>query len=181
MSDLPPTEVLLEGEFIRAVRRGHWEYVERVRQIAAVMIVAVTPDGCLLIAEQFRLPVAARVLELPAGLAGDIPGEEGEALELAARRELLEETGYEAETMIPLTSGPTSPGLANEVVTIFLAQGLHKVHEGGGDDHEDIIVHAVPLEGIELWLEDRAADGLLIEPRIYAGIYFARRSPILPD
>jgi ADP-ribose pyrophosphatase len=181
MSELPQPETLFEGRFIRAVRRGHWEYVERVREITAVMIVAVTPDDCLLLAEQFRVPVAGRVLELPAGLAGDVPGEEDEALELAARRELMEETGYEAETMIPVTAGPSSPGLANEVVTIFLAQGLHKVHDGGGDDHENIVVHAVPLDGIELWLEDRAAEGVMIEPRIYAGIYFARRSPILPE
>lgn len=176
MSEIAPKRVLFEGEFIRGIRRGHWEYVERVRDIAAVMIVAVTPEGNLLIAEQFRPPVAGRVLELPAGLAGDIPGEEGEALMRAAHRELLEETGYEAEEMIEMTTGPTSPGLANEIVTIYLARGLKKVHDGGGDDSEDIVVHEVPLDGAESWLARRAAEGLQIEPRIYAGIYFAKRS-----
>lgn len=175
MTENAPKQVLFEGEFIRGIRRGHWEYVERVRDIAAVMIVAVTPENRLLIAEQFRPPVAGRVLELPAGLAGDIPGEEHEGLLKAARRELLEETGYEADEMIELTTGPTSPGLANEIVTIFLARGLHKVHDGGGDDSEDIVVHEVPLDEAEAWLDRKAAEGLQIEPRIYAGIYFARR------
>lgn len=168
-----PARLLYEGEFIRAMRRGHWEYVERVRQIAAVMIVAVTPENELLLIEQYRPPVAGRVLELPAGLAGDIPGSEDEALLVAARRELLEETGYEAESWTVTTSGPTSPGLANEMVTIFLARELRRVHDGGGDESEDIVVHAVPLEGIEGWLERKAEEGLQVEPRIYAGIYFA--------
>lgn len=159
------------------MRRGHWEYVERVRQIAAVMIVAVTGEDELLITEQFRPPVAGRVLELPAGLAGDIPGNEDEALLAAARRELLEETGYEAEEWTLTTSGPTSPGLANEIVTIFVARGLRKTHPGGGDASEDIVVHAVPLREIEAWLKLKAGEGLQVEPRIYAGIHFALNQP----
>lgn len=176
MSDHPEREILFEGRFIRAIRRAHWEYVERVREISAVMIVAVTPGGELLLTEQYRYPVDCRVIELPAGLAGDIPGSEDEALVKAAQRELLEETGYEAAEMIPLTMGPTSPGLANEIVNIFLAKHLQKVHAGGGDESEDIVAHAVPLDGIETWLEARQAEGLQIEPRVYAGIYFARRA-----
>lgn len=174
-TDSEPTRVLFEGEFIRAMRRGHWEYVERVRQIAAVMIVAVTPENELLITEQYRPPVDGRVLELPAGLAGDIPGSEDEALLVAARRELLEETGYEAGSWTRLTEGPTSPGLANELVTIFLATELRQVHEGGGDHSEDIEVYAVPLEDVDAWLARKAGEGLQIEPRIYAGIYFAAK------
>jgi ADP-ribose pyrophosphatase len=177
MVDHLETKLLFEGEFIRGIRRGHWEYVERVRQIAAVMIAAVTPENELVLVEQFRIPVDGRVLELPAGLAGDLPGHAEEALIAAAHRELLEETGYEAATMRPMTSGPTSPGLANEVVTIFLARELRKVHDGGGDGSEDIRVHTVPLSDIESWLERKAAEGLQIEPRVYSGIYFALHHP----
>jgi ADP-ribose pyrophosphatase len=115
------------------------------------------------------------VIELPAGLVGDIAGEEDERLETAAGRELLEETGYRASRLELLTSGPPSAGMASEIVAFFLASGLVKVHDGGGDEAEDITVHAVPLAGVENWLDQQAAAGLLIDPKIYAGLYFIRR------
>lgn len=167
--------VLYEGEFIRALRRGHWEYVERVRQIGAVMIIAVTDSGKLLLTEQFRIPVDRRVVELPAGLAGDEPGNAEESLEVAARRELLEETGYEAAQFERILDTPTTPGLANEIVTLFLASGLKKVEEGGGDAGEDILVHEVPLLEAEDWLMAKAASGVLVDARVFGGLYFAQR------
>src|SRR3954469_4815650 len=99
-----------KGKFLRVMKIGRWEYAERVNAIAGVVIVAVTNDGNLLLTEQERLPVGKRVIELPAGLAGDLKGKETEELALAARRELLEETGYEAGGLTWLTSGPPSPG-----------------------------------------------------------------------
>lgn len=167
--------VLYEGEFIRALRRGHWEYVERVRQIGAVMIVAVTGERKLLLIEQFRIPVDCRVIELPAGLAGDTPGNSGEDLEDAARRELLEETGYEAATLERILDTPTTPGLANEIVTLFRAGGLKKIGPGGGDDAEDISVHEIPLDETEEWLRAKAASGVLVDARVFGGLYFAQR------
>src|SRR5436190_21784999 len=89
-------EVLYEGKFRRYVRRGGWEYVARRNVTGIVGIIAVTDDGKLVLVEQFRPPVGKNVIEIPAGLAGDVAGSEHEALAEAARRELLEETGYEA-------------------------------------------------------------------------------------
>src|SRR5688500_16928283 len=122
------TQVLASGKFLRLVRRGRWEYADRVNSSGAVVIVAVTDDGRLVLTEQHRLPLDRRVIELPAGLAGDEPGQSDEDFSLAARRELLEETGYECREMIELMTGPTSAGLSTEIVTMFLARGLSKVH-----------------------------------------------------
>ena len=137
-----------------------------------MVIVAVTVARNLLLVEQFRRPLERRVIELPAGLAGDIAGSETELLAVAAQRELLEETGYEAAEMQYLTAGPTSAGLTDEVVTFFLATGLNKTGRGGGDDSEAIDVHEIPLASIRTWLDDRANEGLSIDPKVYAGLFF---------
>jgi ADP-ribose diphosphatase len=176
MTKNPPRgDVLGQGRFVRLIRHGHWEYADRIQARAAVMIIPVTDDGRLVLIEQHRVPLAAKVLELPAGLVGDIAGEEDEALVTAARRELLEETGYEAQRMELLMSGPPSAGMCSEIISFFFASGLTRVGEGGGDHLEDILVHEVPLAETADWLASRARDGMLVDPKVYAGLYFAER------
>lgn len=172
MNDRPQPETLAIGRFVRLLKRDGWEYVERVDSSGVVIIAAITHDERLVLVEQFRTPVDAAVIELPAGLVGDLPGAAEESLSAAAHRELLEETGYAAERMIRLTSGPPSAGLATEIVTLFIATGLKRAGPGGGDDTEDIKVHEVPLSNVRKWLEDRANGGALLDPKIYAALYF---------
>ena len=167
-----PTTVW-KGQFLRIMKVGRWEYAERVNAIAGVVIVAVTKEGNLLLTEQERLPVGKRVIELPAGLAGDAKGNETEELAVAARRELLEETGYEAGELKWLAAGPPSPGLSSEMITFFRADKLQRVSAGGGDSSEKIIVHEVPLRTCAKWLEEQSASGLLIDPKVYTGLFFA--------
>jgi ADP-ribose pyrophosphatase len=83
--------------------------------------VAIAEEAQIVLAEQYRPPVDARALDLPMGLSGDLDGAKGEDLQEAARRELLEETGYEAARLELLGEGPTSAGLTNEVLTFFRA------------------------------------------------------------
>ena len=173
------TETLYSGRFIEAVRVGHWEYVRRKNARGVVIIVAVTPADELILVEQPRIPVGTTVIELPAGLAGDIAGAEEEALEVAAGRELEEETGWRAERMVELTAGPVSAGLTSEVVTFFRAEGLTRIGDGGGDATEQIEVHLVPLAEVPRFLADRAAAGAMIDPKVYAALYFAH-SPATP-
>ena len=175
-----PIEVLATGKYLRLVKRGHWEYADRVNSSGAVVIIAVTDENKLILTEQHRLPLDQRVIELPAGLAGDSPSVANEDLAVAAQRELLEETGYEAGAMTLLTSGPTSAGLSTEVVTLFQARQLRRLHAGGGDEHEDIVVHEVPLIQIGAWLEEKQSQGFLIDPKVYAGLYFAAGLQDLP-
>ncbi|MDX1631391.1 MAG: NUDIX hydrolase [Thermoanaerobaculia bacterium] len=165
--------VLGEGRFLRLLKRNGWELVERTDAHDVVVIVAVTPARELLLVEQWREPVRSRVVELPAGLAGD--EEVGrEVLEEAASRELLEETGYRAGSWERLAQGPPSAGLGSEIVTFLRARAIRQVGEGGGVGAEEIEVHRVALEELPGWLEIRAAEGRLIDPKVWAGLWFAR-------
>ena len=119
---------------------GTWEYAERLNSPAGIVIIAVTPEDRLLLTEQYRVPMQKNVIELPAGLAGDEQYGGEESVE-AARRELREETGYEAAQWEQLMGGPTSPGLSNEVVIFFRGRNLRKVCSGGGTGDEKIHVH----------------------------------------
>lgn len=165
---------LYTGKFLSLVKEGHWEYAERVNASGAAIIVAVTEERKLLLVEQHRVPVHARTIELPAGIIGDEPESSGERHSEAARRELLEETGYAADQIEALTHGPASSGLASETVTLFRATGLRRAGEGGGVKHEAITVHEVPLPEVERWLAAKAQAGVLIDPKVYAGLYFVR-------
>jgi ADP-ribose pyrophosphatase len=162
MSERPGEETLGQGKFLRLVRRDGWEYVERTRPVRSVFIVAVTPQGRLLLTREDRIPVGRTVVGCPAGLVGDVLGEESETLEAGVRRELLEETGFEA-------------AMNGEVIAIMLAEGLRRVAPGGGVEGESIVVHEVPLDHVDAWLRRCVADGLLIDPKVYAGLYFLGR------
>jgi ADP-ribose pyrophosphatase len=168
---------LFEGRFLRVkVRRG-WEYVERRKISGVVAILAVTEDGKVIMIEQFRPPIGKRILEIPAGLAGDIAGEEDEGFPEAARRELLEETGYRAESMELLTQGPASAGLSNEIITFYQAKGLTKVAKGGGEGSESILVHEVPLVDLNSWIAAKRSEGCEVDYKVFTALYFLGRKP----
>jgi ADP-ribose pyrophosphatase len=167
-------EVIFESRWLRVLREGHWEYVERIKTSGIVAILAVTDAQEIILVEQYRIPVKSRVIEIPAGLAGDLAGQENEALADAAHRELEEETGYDAQRMEFLTQGPPSAGLSTEVVTFFRAHGVFKLSKGGGDGSEDITVHIVPLAGLDKWIEGKRGEGCLVDYKVYAALYFLR-------
>lgn len=172
MASTPDHELLGEGRWLRLLSRGHWEYVTRTRGRLAAAIVALTDDDRIVLVEQARIPVDARTIELPAGLIGD--QDASEAPELAARRELLEETGFCARELREVARGPSSAGLADEQIVMYLATGLERVADGGGDESEDITVHCIPLADVETWLVERVAEGKLVDLKVWGGLHFAR-------
>src|SRR6516162_4085239 len=117
MSSAPPRgRVLAQGRYLTVVDDAGWEFVTRHRVTGIVVLVAITPERELVLVEQHRAPVGASVIELPAGLVGDIPGHEAESLAVAAHRELVEETGFEAREMRALGAGPIAVGISDEVL-----------------------------------------------------------------
>lgn len=175
MRSKQPINVIAEGRFIRFVERGGWEFIDQPNLRGIVVIVAVTPDDKLLMVEQYRAPFDCHIIELPAGMVGDIAGAELEPFENAAIRELEEETGYRAARMEPLTTGPASPGRIAFLYSFFRAYDLKRVHKGGGDATENIVVHEVPLRELNAWLVDQEKKGRLIDPKIWAGLYFIQQ------
>lgn len=165
---------LYEGEYLRLKKRGRWEYAERTNASSAVIVVAVTPDDRVLFVEQYRHPVQAPSIEMPAGLVGDHGTVE--SVETAARRELLEETGWEAEHIEYLMAGPSSSGMSNEMIAFVRARGLRRIHAGGGDETEQITVHEVPRQEAAAWLHGKLQQGYSIDPKLYAGLYFLERN-----
>lgn len=161
-----PEEVMWEGRFITARRRGRWEYVGRSRGIHAAVILAVDADEHVILVDQYRVPLGRRCIELPAGLVGDHDHTAGEDAAIAAARELEEETGYRAGRMETIGEFCSSPGMVSESFTLFRAHELAKVGEGGGVDHEDIVVHRVPLAEIAQAVARWRADGYAIDVKV---------------
>ena len=156
-------EILWEGRYLAAKRRGKWEYVSRTRNIGAAVILAIDAGEVILV-EQFRVPLGRPCLELPAGLIGDEA--EGEAIESAAIRELEEETGYRAARMTDLGFYFSSPGMVSEGFTLLRAEGLTRVSEGGGVEGEDIIVHRVPVAEVPAFVDAKRGAGCAIDVRM---------------
>jgi ADP-ribose pyrophosphatase len=152
-----PDEVVWQGKFITARKKGRWEYVSRARGIRAAVILAIDGERNVILVEQFRVPLGKPCIELPAGLIGDGAGEDGEDATAAAARELEEETGYRAGRLEVIGEFYSSPGMVSESFTLLKAHDLVRVGEGGGTESEDITVHRVPLarlsEAIEQWRE----------------------------
>lgn len=169
-------QTLFEGRFLRVVREKHWEYVERTNARCAVVIAALTTERRLVLIEQFRIPVAAQVIELPAGLVGDDPAHDPADLLGAAQRELLEETGYESAEWAQVAIGPISAGLTTEECAFFTAFNARRVAAGGGIEHERIDTHEVALDALDAWLDRKSATGCKIDPKVYLGELFAKRA-----
>ena len=165
---------ICEGKRVLLLERDGWEFVERKKGKEAVAIIAITDDNCVILTEQHRKPVDARVIDWPAGLVGDLDGSSDP--EETARKELKEETGYECDSVELLARGPASPGITSEIVSLYRAVGVRKVGAGGGVEGEDITVHTVPLTRLEDWLKTQQDAKKLVDLKLWGGLYFVTKS-----
>lgn len=167
-----------QGRFMSAVEihyrdaRGverTWEAIERVGIGGIVVMVAVTPSDSIILEKQFRPPLGRHVIELPAGLV-----DPGESMEAAARRELIEETGWSAKKLSFLAEGPISTGASTEILRAYLCTDLEHVGPSGGDDNEIIEVIEAPLYSVRDYLTDAQASGVLVDLKVYGLVELAR-------
>ena len=172
-------KTLAEGKYLGLYERDTWEFTERPNSTSVVGILPITANGEIVLIEQYRVPVQAMVIEIPAGLVGDEPEHSDEPLEGTALRELLEETGCRAATITPLLSSPTSAGMTTEITHLFAATGLTHEHGGGGVEGEEITVHHVRYDELDGWLAEKEEEGCLIDFKIHACLYLAGQMELI--
>ena len=160
MSD---AQTVWSGRYIQVQVDGRWEYVLRTRSIGAAVILAID-DGHVLLVEEYRVPLGANCLELPAGLVGDEAA--GEAIETAALRELEEETGYTADRIEQIGKFASSPGMVGETFTLVRAKGVRRIADGGGTGDENITVHRVALDEVPAFIAAQRAAGVMIDVKL---------------
>jgi ADP-ribose pyrophosphatase len=154
---------------IAQVRTPSGDDIERVVVVhpGAVAVVAIDGDDIVLIA-QYRAPVDAVVVELPAGKL-DIPGEDRLS---AAARELSEETGYVADEMFHLTDLKTGVGFTNEEITIYYAPSVVQgLPDPKGAEEVEARVFTMPFDQA---VED-VARGSITDAKTVAGILLVER------
>ena len=163
LDDLPPAELMWAGKYVRAFKRGQWEYVSRANDIRAVVILAEF-EGKIVLIDQPRVATGTRCVELPAGLVGD--EDPNATVESAAIKELEEETGFTADCVERLGDFHGSPGILSESFTLVRAHGLRRIGDGGGDEHEDINVHLVARDDIPNFVERMRKRGYSIDVKL---------------
>jgi ADP-ribose pyrophosphatase len=164
--------ILFEGSHLNVLERDHWQYVERKKGKEAAAVLAETDDGEVILTEQFRRPVNARVIDFPAGLIGDEdPSVDGAE---TARRELEEEAGYACDFVELLARGPSSAGITSEIVSLYRARGVRRIGKGGGVGGEDITVHVVPRARLRSFLREKNEQGVLTDLKV--ALYFSTQS-----
>lgn len=176
-------KICWQGSFLRTIiltysdHSGNlrdWEAVERVNCNGVVAIIPVTPDKEILLVRQFRPAVNNFVIEFPAGL-----NDKGENALDAAKRELLEETGYVSDNFVLIAKGPLSSGMSAEMMDVFIArdayiapkklQDIYKIEET-----ESIEIIKTPLRKVYYTLESCRKRGDLIDLKIYGFIELAK-------
>jgi ADP-ribose pyrophosphatase len=162
-------EAVFDGKLLHVKRDvvrlpdGNEAVREYIVHPGAVVLIAITDSGELVMERQFRYPLGREFIELPAGKID--PGEE--TLE-TARRELAEETGYAAAKLERIATIHPSIGYSNERIEIFLARGLSPV-ASKLDDEEFLEVFTLPLATAVDWVRD----GRITDTKSIAALFWA--------
>ena len=154
------SEDIFDGKLLHVKRdtvtlpNGNIATREWIKHPGASSVIPITSEGEVILVRQYRYPIGKVTLEVPAGKL-DAPDEDPL---VCARRELSEETGYEAKNITKLSTIATTVGFSNEYIHMYMAEGLTpgKQHP---DDDEFIHVVKMPLdEAVRMVLDGRICD-----------------------
>ncbi|MDO8558547.1 MAG: NUDIX hydrolase [bacterium] len=150
--------IVYDGKYIQTIERhfrnrktgyrGTWEMVKRKTYGRIVAVIALTPKKEVILIKIFRIPFKCRIIEACAGLMD----KKGESEPDMARRELLEETGYEVSRLRKLVSGPFNTSMLEDEIVYYLGTGARKIQEPELEDAEDIEVLKIPLKKLRTFL-----------------------------
>lgn len=139
---------------------------ELVKHPGAVAVIALTAEGKLVLVEQYRKALERSMFEIPAGKI-----EPEEEPELTAIRELEEETGYRAKSFRFLQTFATSPGFADEIIHLYIAEQLEKVDQpAAGDEDEFIEIAEVTVEEADAMI----ADGRIFDAKTITAVWYVK-------
>jgi 8-oxo-dGTP pyrophosphatase MutT (NUDIX family) len=178
MNSVIDKKIVYAGKFLKFIRATYtdshglvraWEFIERANCNGIVAIVPVANGHEVLLIRQYRPPVNRYVIEFPAGL-----NDKGDTMEEAARRELLEETGYYAGSMIFVTEGPLSSGASGEILSVYLAQDLEFRGTAERDETEDIEVIRLAIDELPEHLSRFRSRGDLVDLKILGLLELAK-------
>ncbi|HEX8026196.1 MAG TPA: NUDIX hydrolase [Candidatus Limnocylindrales bacterium] len=184
-------ETLISSEVLRTSRvlefridtveapDGHRSTRDIAAHPGGVAMVAIDPDGNVLLVRQWRHAIGQALLEIPAGTLDRHPDGSVEEHLGAAKRELEEETGYRAASWRYLAGCYTAPGFTSELMHLYLAEDLAPAHEGrlGPDEDERLELERLPLgEAIALAQRGELHDAKSIVGLLLAGLVLVRRA-----
>ncbi len=136
-----------------------------------VNVIPLTPQNEVVLVRQYRHGTQNVTLEIPGGLV-----ESSDSPESAARRELMEETGYECEEIISLGVVHPNPAIQNNACYTYLAKNVHPFGEQKQDDKEDIEVVLKPLGEIRGLIQKGVISHALVLAAFYR--YFMEYAPV---
>jgi 8-oxo-dGTP pyrophosphatase MutT (NUDIX family) len=172
-------EVVYDGRYIKTVRRHflntsgkkkYWEMVQRKIFGKIVAIVPITPKKEIILTKIYRIPIKKYVIELCAGLTDKKGEKELETI----KRELLEETGYKAEKIKKIITGPYNSGLSETEMTIYLGINAKRIQKPVLEDSEDIEIIKIPLSKIHSYLQN-PPKGVLVDIKIFSILFLLER------
>lgn len=153
------TEPIFDGKVVKLqvddvkLPNGKTSKREIIKHPGAVAVIAITDENKIVFVEQYRKPLEKSLVEIPAGKI-----DPGESPLVAGVRELEEETGYTTNELHFVTSFYTSPGFADELIHIYITDGITKLDKPKATDDDEFV------EVMELTLKE--AKQLVAEERI---------------